>query len=99
MSNYSVSTMFDGLKKECPAKVILTVFNNDHYSPSSDSMNYSAVYEIVPPTDSKGNYVIEKGKPYGPDKPVWSYIAPDTLSFWSSFISGAQRMKQWQYFY
>src|SRR5204863_464155 len=41
---------------------------------------------------SKGNYIIEKGKTYGPDKPIWMYKAPDSLSFWSSFISGAQRM-------
>ncbi len=55
-------------------------------------MNYSAIYEMAPPTDKKGNYLIEKGKPFGPEKPVWTYIAPDSISFWSSFISGAHRM-------
>ena len=80
------------IEKGMPGEGHLTVFDNNHYSPSRDSINYSAIYEIVPPTDSKGNYVIEKGKPYGPDKPVWMYKAPDSLSFWSSFISGAQRM-------
>jgi hypothetical protein len=78
------------IEKGKPGKGHLMVFNNDiHYR---DSMNYSMIYEFVPPTDEKGNYVIEKGKPYGPEKPVWSYMAPDTISFWSSFISGAQRM-------
>jgi hypothetical protein len=80
------------IEKGIPGEGHLTIFNNNHYGPSRDSINYSAIYEIVPPTDSKGNYVIEKGKPYGPDKPVWIYQAPDSLSFWSSFISGAQRM-------
>jgi hypothetical protein len=55
-------------------------------------MNYSAIYEIAPPTDQKGNYLIEKGKPFGPEKPLWTYIATDTVSFWSDFISGAHRM-------
>jgi hypothetical protein len=68
----------------------LTIYNNDiRYR---DSMNYSAIYEIAPPADKMGNYIIEKGKPFGPEKPVWTYIAPDTVSFWSSFISGAHRM-------
>ncbi len=55
-------------------------------------MDYSAIYELVPPPDNKGNYLLEKGKTYGPEKPVWTYIAADTVSFWSSFISGAHRM-------
>ncbi|MEO5999417.1 MAG: aryl-sulfate sulfotransferase [Chitinophagaceae bacterium] len=69
----------------------LTVFNNDIHN--QDGINYSAVYEISPPKDKKGNYVIDKGKTFGPEKPVWTYIAPDSISFWSSFISGANRMK------
>ncbi|HEV7330511.1 MAG TPA: aryl-sulfate sulfotransferase [Flavisolibacter sp.] len=68
----------------------LTIYNND--IKYRDDMNYSAIYEIVPPRDKKGNYVIEKGKPFGPENPVWTYVAPDTVSFWSSFISGAHRM-------
>ena len=54
-------------------------------------MNYSAVYEIVPPTDERGHYLIEDGKPFGPEQPHWVYVADDTVSFWSSFISGAHR--------
>ena len=79
------------IEKGFPGEGHLTIFNNNHYGP--DSTNYSTVYEIVPPTDSKGNYIIEKGKPFGPDKPLWMFKAADSLSFWSSFISGAQRMK------
>ncbi len=78
------------IEKGKPGAGNLMLFNNDIHS--KGSMNYSAIYEISPPTDQKGNYLLEKGKPFGPEKPVWSYIAPDTVSFWSSFISGAHRM-------
>jgi hypothetical protein len=78
------------IEKGKPGEGNLMVFNNDiHYK---DSMNYSAIYEIAPPLDKKGNYLIERGKPFGPENPVWTYIAPDTVSFWGSFISGAHRM-------
>jgi hypothetical protein len=80
----------------------LTLFNNnsskgnktffDEKGSKTDSLTYSAVFEVVPPTDSKGNYIIEKGKPFGPEKPAWMYKAPDSLSFWSSFISGSHQM-------
>ncbi len=79
------------IEKGKPGAGHLTVFNND--IPNKKSMNYSAIYELVPPTDSKGNYFLEKNSTYGPDKPVWSYIAADSVSFWSNFISAAQRMK------
>ncbi|MEJ7684604.1 MAG: aryl-sulfate sulfotransferase [Segetibacter sp.] len=78
------------IEKGKPDEGHLTVFDNN--SSKNDSINHSAVYEIVPPIDSKGNYVIEKGKPYGPEKPVWTYMAQDSLSFWASFVSGAHRM-------
>ena len=87
------------IEKGKPGAGHFTIFDNNHFSPffdstrpSFDSINYSAVYEIVPPMDSKGNYRLENGKAYGPDKPVWMYKAPDSLSFWSPFISGAHRM-------
>ena len=87
------------IEKGNPGAGNLTVFNNhppgeiDWSSMGMIGNNYSMVYEFAPPMDSKGNYIIEKGKPYGPEKPVWFYRAPDTLSFFSSFISGAQRME------
>lgn len=78
------------IEKGKPGEGNLTVFNND--IPYRDSMNYSAILEIIPPTDPKGNYIIEDGKAFGPEKPVWTYIAPDSVSFYGSFISGAHRM-------
>ena len=78
------------IEKGKPGAGNLLVFNNDiHYR---DSMNYSAIYELVPPMDAKGNYILEKGKAYGPEEPVWTYVAPDSVSFYSGFISGAHRM-------
>jgi hypothetical protein len=70
----------------------LTIYNNDvHGRP--DSMNYSAIYEIIPPMDSNGNYIRNQNEAFGPQDPSWVYTSPDTVSFWSSFISGAHRMK------
>ena len=85
------------IEKGKPGAGNLTVFNNhlpkdyEWDKPGSDAQNYSAIYEIVLPMDN-GKYVIEKNKPFGPDKPSWKYVAPDTFSFYSSFISGAHRM-------
>jgi hypothetical protein len=78
------------IEKGKPGAGNLTIFNNN--IKNRDNINYSAVYEIKPPTDAKGNYIIENGKAFGPEKPVWTYVAPDSVSFWSSFISGAHRM-------
>jgi hypothetical protein len=58
-----------------------------------DMGNYSAVYEWAPPTDAEGNYLLPEEAPFGPEEPNWSYTAPDTYSFYSAFISGAQRLK------
>ncbi len=79
------------IEKGYPGEGHLTIFNNA-LPGAGKNKDYSAVFELVPPIDKKGNYIIEKGKPYGPEKPAWKYIAADTLSFFAPFISGAQRM-------
>ena len=87
------------IEKGKPGAGNLTVFNNhppskiDFSDMGNSSSNYSIVYEIKPPMDENGNYFMEKEKPYGPEKPTWQYMASDTLSFFSSFISGAHRME------
>ncbi len=87
------------IEKGKPGAGNLMVFNNhppgeiDFSNMGNTGNNYSAVYELTPSVDKNGKYVIEKNKPFAPEKPVWVYIAPDTLSFFSSFISGAQRME------
>jgi hypothetical protein len=53
---------------------------------------YSSVDELVPPFDPQHGFLREPGKPFGPAEPVWSYVAPERESFFSSFISGAQRL-------
>ncbi len=67
----------------------LTVFNNrvEHADGT-----HSAVFELVPPTDRAGRYVVPDAGPFGPEGPTWSYVAPTRTEFFSSFISGAHRL-------
>ncbi len=70
----------------------LTVFNNN--APNlPDSVSYSTVLEIETPLQADGTYRQEPDGHFGPDAPSWRYMAPDTLSFYASFISGAHRME------
>lgn len=68
----------------------LTIFNNG-IPGGRDSMDYSAVFEIVPPVDGEGNYILDDDAAFGPDEPVWKYMAPDSVSFWAAFVSAAHR--------
>jgi hypothetical protein len=67
----------------------LTLFNNGGGRPDGD---YSAVLELVTPLQEHGTYAREPGQPFGPAAPVWQYTAPEKAEFFSSFISGAQRL-------
>ena len=53
---------------------------------------YSTVDEVALPVDAKGRYERTPGKAFGPDKAVWSYVAPKRTDFYAPFISGAQRL-------
>ena len=46
------------------------------------------MYEIVPPLDEEGNYVINDNQPFGPSSPIWSYSG----GFHSPMQSGAFRL-------
>ena len=70
----------------------LTIFNNA-VPLIPDSLDYTAIYEITPPMDDNGHYLIEDDNAFGPEGTTWEYVAPDTLSFYASFISGAHRMQ------
>ena len=59
----------------------------------ADVGNYSAVYEWEIPAESEGTYTISENGTFGPEEPDWQYMAPDKYSFYSAFISGAQRLK------
>ncbi len=67
----------------------LTLFNNRIEDPDG---TYSAVFEIAPPTDGAGRYVVPDAGPFGPEEPTWRYVAPTRTAFFSSFISGAHRL-------
>jgi hypothetical protein len=67
----------------------LLLFNNGGERPDG---KYSSVDELVLPADSQGRYTRQPGTAYGPAQPVWSYTAPKKAEFYSSFISGAQRL-------
>ena len=67
----------------------IMIFNNGLNRPAG---NYSDVEIISPPVDAQGNYSIVGSSPYQPDSAYWKYTAPVLTDFYSSNISGAQRL-------
>ncbi|MCH8103542.1 MAG: aryl-sulfate sulfotransferase [Chloroflexi bacterium] len=67
----------------------ILIFNNGQ---QREPEEFSTVVEIVPPVDESGNYTLGAGAAFGPAAPMWSYRAPNPTDFYSSFISGAQRL-------
>jgi hypothetical protein len=51
---------------------------------------YSQAYEITPAVEADGSYPRTAGEAWGPVGPTWTYEDPD--GFFSSFISGVQRL-------
>ena len=72
-----------------PGEAHLMVFNNGLNGPEG---NYSAIFELETPLTSNGRYTISDSDPFGPSEPYWTYMAPDKISFFSGFISGAERL-------
>ncbi len=68
----------------------ITLYNNN-IPGGPDSAHYSAIYELETPLQANGTYQVSDNEPFGPEEPYWVYVAPDTVSFWGSFISGAHR--------
>ena len=64
----------------------------DFAIPVGKAGNHSEVYQWSPPVDENGNYLIGPDHRFGPQYPDWTYKAPDIYSFYSAFISGAQRL-------
>ena len=77
------------IPKGLPGEGHLLVFSNGTNRPGGNS---SSVDEFVPPVDPKGNYALKPGSAFGPEKALWSYSAPNKADFYSSYISGAQRL-------
>ncbi len=70
----------------------IMVFNNGGGRPCPPPCaGYSSVDIIDPPVDSIGHYD-NTTLPFLPVDYDWHYVKPDSLSFYSSFISGAQRL-------
>ncbi|HYV34806.1 MAG TPA: aryl-sulfate sulfotransferase [Gemmataceae bacterium] len=78
------------IPKGLPGEGHILVFNNG--SGGRPGGNYSTVDEIALPIDAKGNYSLTPGKAFGPEKPAWTYVAPKKTDFFSTYISGAQRL-------
>ena len=70
----------------------LTLFNNRIEDADGD---HSAVFELSPPTDGAGRYVVPDAGPFEPEEPTWSYVAPtlshETDSFFSVMCRGVTR--------
>ena len=66
----------------------VTIFNNGTERPDG---RYSSVDEIVLPFDPERGFTREAGKAFGPDELAWTWSTGDE-SFFSSFISGAERL-------
>jgi hypothetical protein len=66
------------------------VFNNGFGRPQGP---FSSIEEWIAPVDGAGNYVHVPGTAYGPTSTVWTYVAPVPTSFYSSIISGVERLR------
>ena len=76
------------IDKGLPGEGNILVFNNN--VPNVER-GFSSVLEIKPPLNNL-TYEITDGNAFGPEEPSWKYIAADTFSFVSPFISGAHRL-------
>jgi Arylsulfotransferase (ASST) len=67
----------------------LLLFNNGGGRPDG---SYSEVYELELPRAADGGMSLEPFVAALPSKPCWRYAAVPTSAFFSSFVSGAQRL-------
>ena len=78
------------IDKDLPHHGQVLIFNNGYNR--VDGKNYSSVEEIILPVDSSGRYARGSGGAFGPDKPVWTYSAPNKRDFYAESLSSAQRL-------
>jgi len=67
----------------------IMMYNNGQGRPNG---NYSSVDIIEPPVDAEGNYQIETDQAYGPSQLFWTYDGQPNDVFYSTNISGANRL-------
>jgi len=72
-----------------PGEGNILVYNNGNGRPGG---SFSSVEELVPPVNPDGTYTRASGEPFGPDAPDWICDNAGGAMFYSSFISGAQRL-------
>jgi hypothetical protein len=72
-----------------PGEANMLVFNNG--SVVFGGPGYSTIVELVPPL-SGVNYTMTGGAAYGPTAPTWTYNSSPVEDFFSSFLSGSQRL-------
>ena len=72
---------------ETDAGLSLLVYNNGGRRPDGD---YSTIEELVLPFDPEHGFTRAEGEAFGPAEPSWVHRAGD--AYFSSFISGAQRL-------
>lgn len=78
------------IKSGLPGAGNIIVFNNGGIDFCRDG-NYSTIDEWTPPVNGL-NYDLIANQAYGPENFVWSYQAENREDFYSSFISGVQRL-------
>ncbi|QDU65434.1 aryl-sulfate sulfotransferase [Engelhardtia mirabilis] len=76
------------LASDEPDELRLLVFNNRAHG--DGDVQFSSVEELVIPFDRERGFNLPPDAPYGPAELAWSYRDPG--NFYSSFISGAQRL-------
>lgn len=70
----------------CPGAGHLLIHNN------GIGRGFSSIDEIVPPVDAYGNYSRTTGAAFGPASLYWTYHATPSTNYYSSEISGTQRL-------
>jgi hypothetical protein len=78
---------------DTPFKYFDSVSPPDFAIPVGKAGNHSAVHQWKAPTDPAGHYLLDSNGRFGPENPDETYKAPDVYSFYSAFISGAQRLE------
>ncbi|MCP4165254.1 MAG: DUF1566 domain-containing protein [Chloroflexi bacterium] len=74
------------IESDLPGAGNILIFNNG----DQRTRPFSSVVEIEPPVDGTGTYTFDGV--YGPQAPIWSYVAPNPTDFFARNISGAQRL-------
>jgi hypothetical protein len=79
------------VKKGYPGEGNIIVFNNYNFNENNPNVKFSTVDEITPPITSTGSY-LKLGSMFGPTNVYWQYQSEPPEMFFSTILSGAQRL-------